>query len=307
VRRANLAIVLAVLAVVAVVGLALVGGKSLDDRTGVAARPAAHRADGQMLDAGAPPDGGPRLGAPDPSLAERVSRLAGAVSELRAEVKRLREENARLSSKVDPVSDLLAMLQNQRPQIDAARRRSQETIAVATLRNVTSAQAQMQYSARIDVDRDGTGEYGGFLEMSGANAGRMSSVLVPPVLSSSFRTLDEFGEVLREGYLYRFYLPDAHGSPIGEPPTGFDVTSGVDPDLSETTWCAYAWPAEPGGTHRVFFMNQAGDVLSTEDAAYVGPSNGPAPDAAFQRPGSITGATAVGTTGNDGNVWTQVS
>jgi hypothetical protein len=56
---------------------------------------------------------------------------------------------------------------------------------------------------------------------------------------------------------------------------------------------------------RTFFTNQTGDVLATEDARYAGPGNGPAADAAFRSPG-ITGPTAIGAAGNDGNAWRQV-
>ena len=180
-----------------------------------------------------------------------------------------------------------------------------ETAAVSTGRNVIIANAQVQTSARIDVDRDGTGEYGGFLELAGAVAGRMSAPLNPPVMSRAFRTLSAAGEVERNGYLYRLYLPDARGVGVGEPSTGFDARS-VDPDLAETTWCLYAWPVAYGRTgRRTFFVNQGGDTLATDAPAYDGPGKGPAPDAAF-RPagrGTITGPVAIGTDGNDGRPW----
>src|SRR5512134_4174124 len=69
------------------------------------------------------------------------------------------------------------------PNLLAARLSANETAAIATLRNIISAEAQFQQSAKADTDNDGTGEYGGFLEMSGGGVGRMVSVLSPPVLS----------------------------------------------------------------------------------------------------------------------------
>src|SRR5438046_386876 len=75
--------------------------------------------------------------------------------------------------------------------------RANETAAVATLRNVISAQAQFQMSAKADTDNDNNGEYGGFIEMSGAAPGRMAGILTPPVLSGAFRALTANGEVLR--------------------------------------------------------------------------------------------------------------
>src|SRR5438093_13131768 len=68
------------------------------------------------------------------------------------------------------------------PNLLAARLSTNETAAIATVRNVISAQAQFQQSARADTDNDGTGEYGGFVELAGGGAGRRAAVLDPPGL-----------------------------------------------------------------------------------------------------------------------------
>jgi hypothetical protein len=193
-------------------------------------------------------------------------------------------------------------------ELERAQRAANETAAIATSRNTISALAQMQATAKIDEDRDGTGEYAGFFEMSGGAVGRISNgkPLVPPVMSGAFRTLTKHGEVYRSGYLYRIFLPDPRGNGIGEGPEGF-LPAQIDANLAETTWCTYAWPAvggEPG--RRTFFANQAGDVLATEDQRYAGPGSGPAADAAFRGPG-IAGPVAIGVPANDGNTWKQVN
>ena len=59
-------------------------------------------------------------------------------------------------------------------------------------------------------------------------------------------------------------------------------------------------------------MNQTGDIVTTEDPSYSGTGiMGAAmfPHAAFINGagGSITGLTAVGTTGGDGLIWRQVN
>ena len=194
------------------------------------------------------------------------------------------------------------------PNLLAARLSANETAAVATLRNITSCQAQFQQGAKADEDADGQGEYGGFREMSGAVAGRMAAVLVPPVLSGSFRLLNASGEVTRSGYHFHMYLPAVGGATgLGEPVGGYVVAT-LNIDLTETTWCCYAWPANYGQSgNRTFFTNQAGDVTTTEAAAYSGAGAGPAYDAAFQVAGSMTGATAIGIAGADGNIWKQVN
>jgi prepilin-type N-terminal cleavage/methylation domain-containing protein len=196
------------------------------------------------------------------------------------------------------------------PNLLAARLSSNETAAIATIRNVISAQAQFQQSAKADTDADGTGEYGGFVELSGGGVGRMASVLNPPVLSGAFRVLNATGAVSRSGYFFHLYLPGVGGVAIGEPTAGFSGASAINADLAETTWCCYAWPVNYSQSgNRTFFTNQGGDLVATESSSYSG-ATGPGPDAAFQASataGTITGAVAIGVLGKDGNTWKQVN
>ncbi len=197
------------------------------------------------------------------------------------------------------------------PNLLAARLSANETAAIATLRNIISAQAQFQQSGKADVDDDGTGEYGGFVEMSGGGAGRMALILVPPVLSGAFQTLNGVGEVSRSGYFFRIFLPDDNGAGVPEPQAGYPAGGGtINSDLAETTWCAYAHPVNYNQSgNRTFFTNQGGDVIGTELAAYSGTGNGPLADAAFQAAGTITGSVDIGGNGQDGagNTWKQIN
>jgi len=194
------------------------------------------------------------------------------------------------------------------PNLLSARLSSNEAAAVATLRNIISAQAQFQATGRADENFNGIGEYGYLAELSGAIGVRGGAVLRPAVLSTAFRNADVNGVVTRSGYLYILALPDATGD--GMLPTAMNL---VDPDLAETTWTAYAWPTNYGSTgNRVFFVNQGGDIIATEDPTYSGPDAAGAPfdmSSAFVPPGtatSITGLVATGGTGRDGNFWKQV-
>ncbi len=226
--------------------------------------------------------------------------VAPSLERLRARVESLEKD---LSALRDTTNAAMSAFE----EMEEARRAANQTAAIATSRNVISAHAQFQQSAKADEDSDGTGEYGGFLEMAGAIEGRMASLLAPPVLSGAFRTLTSAGEATRSGYLYRIYLPDARGRGVGEPATGF-ARGLVDPQLAETTWCMYAWPVEHGRTGtRTYFTNQGGDVLVTDAPRYSGSAAGPAPDAAFVERGTILGATAVDARGSDGNEWKQAN
>jgi prepilin-type N-terminal cleavage/methylation domain-containing protein len=194
------------------------------------------------------------------------------------------------------------------PNLLSARLSSNETAAIATLRNVISSQSQFQATARADVNNNGIGEYGTFAEMSGAVGVRGNAVLNPPVLSTSFRAVSANGDVTRSGYVFAVYLPDIGGGGLAEVASG-GADASVDADLAETTWCCYAWPTNSGSTgNRTFFVNQGGDIVGTEDLDYSGSGLGPLPNAAFAQGGgnTITGNTATGLTGRDGNFWRQV-
>jgi prepilin-type N-terminal cleavage/methylation domain-containing protein len=199
------------------------------------------------------------------------------------------------------------------PNLLSARLNANETAAIATLRNISSAQAQFQATSKADTDNDGTGEFGCFSELSGAIDVRNSATvgkLNPPVLSGAFRNPNGSGYVSRSGYFFAIFLPDSSGDGV-LPDDGVAATmTSVDSDLAETTWCCYAWPVNYGNSgNRSFMVNQTGDIVSSEGAKYGGTATVPDAGAAFQTTTatSITGQTAVGTVGNDTYMWRQVN
>ena len=211
------------------------------------------------------------------------------------------------------------------PNLLSARLNANETAAISTLRNISSAQAQFQSSAKADVDNDGTGEFGMFRELSGAVAVRTAatgantspagSVLNPPVLSGAFRTMNAAAEVSRSGYLFKMFIPGAAGIAAGEAATGAGDTlaNDCDADLAETTWCCYSWPTNYSNSgNRTFFVNQTGDITGTDYASYSGTGDFAAANAgaAFKSGGAatnITGLVAVGTRGRDSQLWKQIN
>jgi prepilin-type N-terminal cleavage/methylation domain-containing protein len=211
------------------------------------------------------------------------------------------------------------------PNLLAARLAANETSAISTLRNITSCQGQFQVSAKADCDVDGTGEFGMFRELSGAaavrtagtgdNTGAGASTLNPPVLSGAFRTMNPANEVSRSGYLFKMVLPGAAGIAVCETASGtFLPAAGVDNDLAETTWCAYAWPASYGNSgNRTFFVNQGGDITATELSTYSATGIFTSANAGRAFAGAagvsaiVTGRQAIGTRGRDGQLWKQVN
>ena len=215
------------------------------------------------------------------------------------------------------------------PNLLSARLNANESAAIATLKNISSAQSQCQASGVIDTNTtpNGQGEYGYFGELSGRiairdNTGVPSAAagapsINPPVLSAAFGNVTN-GVVSRSGYNFQMFLPDANGEGLAEAATG-GGPGAVDPSQAEVLWCCYAWPTLKGNSgNRTFFVNQSGDVLATQatvpTAAYTGtPTVGtpiiPTWDAAYG-----TGATsmsdptapALAGVGVDTNTWVVV-
>src|SRR5262245_16087119 len=109
------------------------------------------------------------------------------------------------------------------PKLMSARISANENAAIATLRSIASAQAQLQSSCAIDTDADGGGEYGFFGELAGTAPLRIYDVATDgPVMD--VQPLDPailptpFGDVLvvnneciveRAGYYFKMFLPEA--------------------------------------------------------------------------------------------------
>jgi prepilin-type N-terminal cleavage/methylation domain-containing protein len=210
------------------------------------------------------------------------------------------------------------------PNLLAAKLSSNETAAIATLRNLATCQAQFQTTGKVDTDSDGSGEFGTFLEMTGTvgvrkklNTGTPNtcdftvkgSVLNPAPLSASLANVDSIGFVTKSGYAFMVFLPDGSTPALFVHETGpaasVAVSAAIGVDLSETTWCAYAQPVAHGNSgNRRFFVNQSADVMQSanDTTKYQGVSAAINGNSAFRANG-ITAQVAVGTKGQDGDIW----
>ena len=198
------------------------------------------------------------------------------------------------------------------PNLLAARLNANESAAIATLKNISSGQAQCQASGAIDQNGNGQGEYGFFAELSGKVPVRGSTLTIsPPVLSTAFGNITAASMVARSGYLFLMFLPDTTqqgcietgtlGGGLGTPP--------VDASQAETLWCCYAWPQVQGNSgKRAFFINQSGDVLATGNSNYTNTTSVPVFNAAF-RAGTVAMGmpVAANTVGQDGFRWVVVN
>jgi len=196
------------------------------------------------------------------------------------------------------------------PNLISARMNSNETAAIATLRNISSSQAQFQAMSKADEDFNGMGEFGVFQELSGAIVVRFGTMgsLNPPVLSAAFRQPNAAGEISKSGYFFKLLLPGPAG--IGVCPDETGSFAGVNASLSETVWCCYAWPINHGMSgNRSFMVNQSGDIVASDNSNYTASAPPLIFNAAFlsSLAGSITGRTAMGTAGGDGRMWKSVN
>lgn len=207
------------------------------------------------------------------------------------------------------------------PNLLSARLNANESAAIATLKNISSAQAQAQASGAIDVNTNGAGEYGYFAELAGAvgvrdatNNPSATERITPPVLSGAFGNVAN-SQVTRSGFIFQMYLPNATATAVPELSSG-GVDSATPPSAAqaEVLWCCYAWPSSRGNSgKRAFFVNQSGDVLATKNIAatqlYNGTTTPPNPNAAFANgtSGSMSSTVAANQSGLDGGVWIVVN
>jgi type IV pilus assembly protein PilA len=199
------------------------------------------------------------------------------------------------------------------PNLLSARLNANESAAIATLKNISSAQSQCQASGVIDANGNGAGEFGFFGELSGAQIVRGSTTdrISPPVLSAAFGNVAA-SRVTRSGYIFEMYLPGAGASFLGEAATGGGSGVAVNPPDAEVMWCCYAWPSSFGNSgKRAFFVNQAGDVLACRNATarYSGGTTTPTAGTAAFVPGASTmsSTVAANTLSGDGERWIVVN
>lgn len=208
------------------------------------------------------------------------------------------------------------------PNLLSARVSANETAAIATLRNVASAQAQFQGRAHNDNDSDGEGEYGYFTELSGFTPPRVggapaAAAINPPALSGVFQNVQDDGGgegiVTKSGYIFKMFLPGDAGVPQAEAPTAGGAGGGPlaapNDNIAEGVWVCYAWPAVKDSTGtRAFVVNQSGDVLMTDNTVqeYSGTTTPALGGAAFSAADDIRVPLSINGVPNpaqDGGVW----
>jgi prepilin-type N-terminal cleavage/methylation domain-containing protein len=195
------------------------------------------------------------------------------------------------------------------PNFLASRLQANERAALASMRAIVNAEFQARSQLLVDSNGDGVGEFAFLGELAGQRTVRGSGNRIsPPVLSVAMGMVDNTGTIIRGGYLFRVFLPNAAG--VGVPETVAGIAS-VDPTMAADHWAAMAWPAGYGqsGLHTLW-TGSRGEILKTKATAYSGALATIYPSAPFITAaplGLITGTTlAINVTASDGNVWRVV-
>lgn len=145
--------------------------------------------------------------------------------------------------------------------IGGCRLNANESAAIATLRNIHSAQSQFQAAAAIDRDGDGRGEYGWFLELAGGAPLRgTGAALAAPLMSRAFARQHD-GRVSRSGYWFVMWLPAQGGGWLAEGTTG-----AIDADAAEAGFRCGAWPIAADKARRAFFTDAEGSVWACNNS-----------------------------------------
>jgi prepilin-type N-terminal cleavage/methylation domain-containing protein len=194
------------------------------------------------------------------------------------------------------------------PNLLTSRTVANERAVIATLRTISTAQAQCWSQRVVDVDGDGCGEAMSLAEMAGSIGLRNGPMkLWPATLPTSLGMISPSGYTTAKGYQLAVYLPDGAGQGLLAIPANL---ASVNADLAETAWTCVAWPLTRGGTgNATFFVNQAGEILVARQATYSGGTSVPPCGAALVGVPSnviIGGDLAADTIGADGNRWSTL-
>lgn len=153
------------------------------------------------------------------------------------------------------------------PQWQLDRLNRNESLAIARMKWICTAENHMKAVGAWDPGATGTGGFGFFSDLRGEPS-RGNAVLdwgSQPLPLGRDLEVDERGLAHCGGYVFALFLPAQDGGWATER----DVVQGraIDEAKARELWICYAWPEEPGSTgRRVFMIHQSGDLLAHGNA-----------------------------------------
>ncbi len=172
------------------------------------------------------------------------------------------------------------------PQCSHARIGAGETSPMGTLKAISAGQEQFRSAALVDANRNGIGEYGFLVELSGNQNCRISGInvanspYIPGVFNASISK--------KSGYCFSVFICNSDDGSSGT--SVYSTSAGTTPrqsKINEENYIAYAWPETVGKTgYRVYAISPQGTVMQNPNGTnpVTGTSNPPVWSAA------ITGA-----------------
>lgn len=200
------------------------------------------------------------------------------------------------------------------PGLLGARKGSNEQAAIGSLSAIRAGQQIFNTRGIVDVDQDGTGEYGFLQELCGVVVprGRIDPLGHGEILPEQLgRTTN--GVVRKSGYCFHLFLPSndaAGGDAIPESDGAAAATVG-DANAQEARWICYAWPISRGNSgDRAFAVNQTNAIYETNNNGagqlYDGLNGGPQTGNEALEPGTtdMDGPfPSGGGPSGDGGIW----
>ncbi len=152
------------------------------------------------------------------------------------------------------------------PGLLQARTKANEKSAIAALKSLATAQTMFQYSAAVDQDDDGTGEFGFIQELAGVVNLRGKSAPVDTSYISKelgFSASNNYGIAIKNGYCFLCYLPSSETSWINEAVPLITINSKHAINAQENKYIIYAWPQNYGSSGtRAFSVTESGEIYS---------------------------------------------
>ncbi len=193
------------------------------------------------------------------------------------------------------------------PQLLRSRIGANETSAIGTLKAISAGQEQFRTAACVDANRNGIGEYGFLVEMSGNQNCRISAINVAnsPYIPGIFNA----DVSAKSGYQFATFLCNADNGGGGTNVYGAAVgTTNAQAAINEENYICYGWPITAGRTgNRVFAISPQGTVMQNPNsgaAPVTGTTNPPTWSAAIATAANWSTGTFVtaGQTGQDADL-----
>ena len=157
-------------------------------------------------------------------------------------------------------------------KMSSSKGQANESAVMANLTTIKTAQNSFKMRKVLDLNSNGSGEYGFFKELAGEKTARTSSnnstmTHLSSFLSKAWINADKDGVLKKNGYFYRLCI--IYGDSYYPTPEEYMEGRDNDGELDETAendYLVIAWPQYPGKSgNKIFYMFSNGDIKTVKD------------------------------------------